>query len=279
MRQLAMIAVFGISTASFGQTLVSAFDFNGTLNPYVDNNPPNVQPLEARTGGSPTSSTTPNFMMDTVNAVSKQVAVFAGPDFFRAWHGIGANGGGAYVNRYSVLMDVMHTKSSGDTSGWASFFNTTSDQGNDGDMWIQWSGEDAGGVYGTLGRGGAYAGKYYANRWNRVILSVDLTALTARFYVDGVLQNTVVTGGLDSGLSMYTYNDGDPAADHLDVLGDNDGDWTPGRISALGFFDGPLGDTEAAALGVAGDPVPEPATMSVMTLGVLALLRKRRKSA
>ncbi|MBZ0214691.1 MAG: PEP-CTERM sorting domain-containing protein, partial [Nitrospirae bacterium] len=168
--------------------LVSAFDFNGTLNPYVDNNPPNVQPLEARTCGSPTSSTTPNFMMDTVNAVSKQVAVFAGPDFFRAWHGIGANGGGAYVNRYSVLMDVMHTKSSGDTSGWASFFNTTSDQGNDGD-------------------------------------------------------------------------------------------WTPGRISALGFFDGPLGDTEAAALGVAGDPVPEPATMSVMTLGVLALLRKRRKAA
>ncbi|MCW5942637.1 MAG: PEP-CTERM sorting domain-containing protein [Fimbriimonadaceae bacterium] len=276
MKKAFVAALAVVSSAGFGQSIVSAFDFNGTLNPFIDTNPPNVLPLEARNGGTPTTLGSPTYVSDTVGTVNKQVATFGVGNLFRAWHGIGANGGGGYVNQFSILMDVSFTKGAGETTGWASLFNTSADNGNDGDSFVRWDGEDAGGVFGSAGTAGVYAGKIYANRYNRLILSVN-TAGNINYYLDGALINTVAANGVDGRYSMYTYNDGDTDSDAVDILGDNDGDNTAGRISMLAFFDGAMDGTMAAGLGTAGNPVPEPASMVALAVGAAALLRRRRR--
>ncbi|MEQ1821575.1 MAG: PEP-CTERM sorting domain-containing protein [Fimbriimonadaceae bacterium] len=61
----------------------------------------------------------------------------------------------------------------------------------------------------------------------------------------------------------------------VDIFGDNDGDSGAGQISQLAFYDTTLSAAEISALGGAGSPVPEPATLSALALGVGAILRRR----
>lgn len=265
-RRIIVLALAVSACSAHAAGLVSLYTFEDTLAPVV-NATGKAQDLEFRTGGLPTSAAGPvTYSDETVGSGSKRVANFTAPQFFRARHGIGKNGGGEYVNQYTILMDVKFT-----SAGWASFFNTTADNGNDGDAFINPS--DAIGISGT------YAGSFQRNRWNRLAMTVDLSPAVnkIRLFVDGAFQNEVGLSGLDGRWALYAWDGPDVGIEHVDIFGDNNGENASGQIGMLAFYDGALNDGEISGLGSAGQPVPEPATLAALGVGGLLLLRRRAK--
>lgn len=55
-------------------------------------------------------------------------------DYFTATHGIAANGGGGFVNRYSIVYDVLSP--AGSTGEWRTLLQTDQTNTNDGDYFI-----------------------------------------------------------------------------------------------------------------------------------------------
>lgn len=271
MKSFAAFALLLAPAAAFPAGLVSAFDFSNTLNPFVDNNPGRVLPLVSLSGGANPTGLTPTFATATVGAVTKPVLSFSALGTLHAFHGVGANGGGSYVNQYTILMDVrFDTQPSG---AYASLFNTNATNSNDGDSFLKWG---AGGVAG-VGISGSYVGSVTGDAWHRLAVAVDQTAGVITYYVDGAQANQVSVGAATDGRwAMYTYNDGDTDDDGVYVFGDNDGDNGSGQLSQLAFFDHALTLNEIGQLGPVGQPVPEPATLAVLGLGALAALRRRR---
>lgn len=247
---------------------VSVYDFNGSLAPIV-NRFGTAQDLEFRAGRTGSVIVPATYSTETVGSVTKQVANFDDvanqEKFFRARHGMAVNGGGAYVNQYSMLFDLKVT-SVGD---WVSLYNTNHDNQNDGDAFIRAS--DSG-----LGISGVYAGTFERNQWNRVVITVDQGANQMNFYLNGGLVHQVaLSGGTDGRWALYAYDDA--FASWTDILGDNDGDNGIGQISLLGFYDTVLSANDVAALGPVGNPVPEPATLAVLGVGAIAAIRRWRK--
>lgn len=247
---------------------VSVYDFNGSLAPVI-NAFGTAQDLEFRAGRSGSTIVSASYSTETVGSVTKQVANFddvAGEEkFFRARHGVGVNGGGSYVNQYSILFDLKITS----IADWVSLYNTNHDNLNDGDAFIRASD-------GGLGISGQYGGVFVRNQWNRLVMTVDQASNQMDFYLNGVwVHQVALSGGLDGRWALYAHDDA--FASWTDILGDNDGDSGVGQISQLAFYGSVLSANEVAALGPVGSPVPEPATLAVLGAGALALIRRRRK--
>ncbi len=159
---------------------VSQWDFNGSLASSTTG--------DALTPGAAPPATTPGitYTTATIGPGTAQVAQFTRGTFFQAAHNLPANGGGSYVNQYSLIMDVMFPNTA--TSGWAGLYQTNPANTNDGDWFIRYS--DHG-----IGISGNYGGYVADNVWHRLTLVVNLVAGTFTGYVDGqqVQQNT----GLD----------------------------------------------------------------------------------
>ncbi|MCW5939232.1 MAG: hypothetical protein KF884_03130 [Fimbriimonadaceae bacterium] len=251
MRNLTLLSAALMFAAAFGQTPVSGFDFDGTLNPYLDNNPPNVFPLEHRTGGSPTAPFGPTvFVSDTVGTTTKQVAKFDAPQFFRVLHGMKSNGGGDYVNLYTLVIDVKFVNPA--IGSFSSLYNSNDDNRNDGDTFIRWDDNGFGSPIGKIGISGQYNGEIQPNVWNRIVLTYDATIGTFIYYVNGTVAQTVTGAGVvDGRWALYGYEDLD-VYDHYDLFGDNDGDNGSGFVSLLVNYDTVLTAAQVAALGPVG---------------------------
>lgn len=273
-----LILALGLVGAPAFASIVSSYGFGGNLDPAFAGNV-NVQALQHwQKSGATNNPVTTSYQTANVNGVSKQVANLGRTEFFRANHGVGKNGGGQYVNRYSILFDVYLTNAT--VGGFASLFNTTANNGNDGDSFVRWDGSDAGGIFGSLGIAGDYAGKLYADSWNRLVVTVHAGKTTGRtelsYYINGAFANVVdASGGVDGRYSAYGWDDPD-AENHIDIFGDNDGDFATGQVSSLAFFSDALSADQVQSLGGAGSVVPEPATLLVLGLGALAMRRRRR---
>lgn len=258
MKSTLTLAFTVLSAASFAQIPVSAFNFDGTLSPFVDKSAGYVFDLDFRQNGSPTTSIgSPNYVWDTVGPIAKMVAEFEIDKFFRAWHGMQANGGGSYVNQFTILLDVYFEKDSLNPTGWASLFNTTADNQNDGDSFVRWDGYDGTDVFGSIGISSIYWPTLYANRWNRIVIAVNCGATTGRtfldYYVNGTfLGQTNASGGLDGRWALYCYDDGDPTSDAVDILADNNMEKTRGKVSMVAFYDRVLTAAEAWGFGGPG---------------------------
>lgn len=274
MKSTLIFAALVVVAASHAQQIpVSVYDFNGTLNESFDRDN-RAEALEFRAGRSGSTVVPPTYSLETVGNVTKPVANFDDTlnqeKFFRARHGMAPNGGSTtYVNQYSILMDLKLTS----VEDWVSLYNTTADNGNDGDLFVR--NTDSG-----LGISGDYAGTFTRNQWNRLVVTVD-TAQGAtpsmNIYLNGLWVNQVaLNSGFDGRWAAFAYNDPTNVR-WIDVLGDNSGESGAGQISQLAFYDRVLTASEVSDLGPVSGAVPEPATLAALGLGLAAVLRRRKK--
>ena len=157
-----------------------------------------------------------------------------------AAHGIAANGGGSYVNRYTIVMDLFSPAAY--RSSWRTIFQTNQGNSNDADYFINPS--DQIGVA-ELGYSG---GTINETSWTRLAITVDLSSGGAgvKTYLDGSLFHTHSTPALDGRFAL------DPT---LLFLSDNDGDNAPLNVGAIAIYDDTLTATEVTDLGGAGTPL------------------------
>lgn len=278
MKSLAFLALALVPAAAWSVDPTSAFDFSGNLDPFINNGHSGTL-LHLNGGGNP-SATSSTFATATVGSTTKQVLNFSKGDTLFALHGIGANdahnNGGAYVNNYTIVMDVKFDQGADGT--YNSLFNTNATNSNDGDSFLLWGSSTAG-----IGIAGDYQGAVTANVWHRMAIAVDIfpDGTELSYYMDGALIGKHVgrPGGdpTDGRYALYTYNDGDTDSDGVYIFGDEDGDNGSGQISQLAFYGSTLTGDQVKALGGVGQPVPEPASMAALALGATALLRRRKK--
>jgi hypothetical protein len=184
----------------------------------------------------------------------------------------GPNGGGAYINQYTFIFDVLSPGS----LNWTPFFNTEPGNANDADFYLAGDGSIGIGILGYSG-----AGVIQADAWYRIAFAADLGAGTVSYFVNG---SSVYdqTGGslLDGRLSLYSNAD-----TGADVLLFNEGD-TSGQythellVNSIYFTDRMLSAADIAALGgpnALGIAVPEPSSLLLLALGAGAFAAWRRK--
>jgi len=183
----------------------------------------------------------------------------------------GPNGGGAYLNQYTILMDLY----SPGAAGWQALMNTDPSNGNDADWYISNTGATGIGAL-TYSAGGTVT----QNAWHRLAMSADLGAGTVKYYMDGTLVATRTGASLlDGRFAIYTnahagvdlmlFNEGDTSGNYVHPL----------LVNSIAFTDQTLGDSAIQALGgpsAGGILVPEPSAAALGILGSIALLRRRR---
>lgn len=181
------------------------------------------------------------------------------------------NGGGGYLNQYTILMDIY----SPGTAGWQALMNTATDNTNDADWYIS---NNGGLGIGELGY--SANGSVGQNAWYRIAMSADLGAGTVKYYVNGNLVRTRTGASmLDGRYAIYTNTHA--GADLLLFNeGDSSGTYThPLLVNSVAFTDQTLSDAAILSLGgpsSSGILVPEPSAALLGALGVIGLLRRRR---
>jgi hypothetical protein len=197
--------------------------------------------------------------------------------------GIAPNGGGSYVNNYTIMMDYQQTTETPAGDPYNSLFQTASTPtANDGDLWIQnySDGTTSSRVGSIIGSGdlGYSSLTFDASQWHRIVWSVDNSSFF-RVYIDGTLYLDSAGQGIDG---RYSLNP------DFYLLADDTSEVAWGLLNTVAVWDHALSGSEVNAMGgwIGGAQtptalimVPEPATMSFMAFGVLAmvLLRRNRK--
>lgn len=236
-------AIVGLAVSAVAQIgPATQWDFNTDFSPTVG-----AQPITLDPGG------THSFDVAPIRGEDASVASFAMTNagrngFYFVQHGLDANGGGAYVNEYTIVMDVRFLNV---TSGqpYIALFNTNANNDNDADAYILMGGSDEGGPYGSMGIG-SYGGKIYPENWNRIVIAVNTTWNRMTWYVNGIEQTVTPIDGTDSTLSLYTSSDTTP---WFTLFGEgyaDSEDYTkPGQINTLQVYGRELTSLEASALG------------------------------
>lgn len=188
-----------------------------------------------------------------------------------SFDGSGPNGGGAYLNQYTLLMDVY----SPGAAGWQALMNTDTSNGNDADFYISNTGQ-----LGIGALGYSAAGAFTQNAWHRIAISADLAAGTVRYYIDGILAYTrtgasladgrfAIFSNANAGADLLLFNEGDTSGTYTHSL----------LVNSIAFTDEALSPTAIQSLGgpsASGIFVPEPSSALLSGLAALALLRRRR---
>ena len=185
----------------------------------------------------------------------------------------GPNGGGSYINQYSVVFDLY----SPGAPNWQALFNAEPMNGNDADFYI-----DPDGAVGIGDLGYSATGTIAQDTWYRIAFTADLGAGNVSYYVNGnPVHNR--TGGslLDGRFSLYSNADTLPSL-LLFNEGDGSGNYThPLYVNSIYFTDQTLGPAEVSALGgpnaVGIVVVPEPGSLAFMIVGALAFWAWRHR--
>jgi hypothetical protein len=187
------------------------------------------------------------FTTSLIDGVSAQVAELTEGTALVVRHGQPANGGGTYLNNYTLIMDVMFP-SVGD---WISLFQTNESfntqfdlsAGNDGDWFVNPSG--------NIGIGGSYGGTVVSGTWYRIALVVDSAAHTFTSYIDGVQVQQNVDINVDGRWSLYNTTNPDPY-DHFLLFADETAaaaEMGPVVLNSFQFRDSALSAQDIAGLG------------------------------
>jgi len=152
------------------------------------------------------------------------------------------NAGGAYVNAYSLVLDLLIPATAFLSDDWLSIINTSPTNANDGDVFVKL---DTGG----LGISSVYEGQLLRDTWHRVGLVFTPDAGSIRFekYVDGQKVGTQnFANELDG---RWSINAKDTASPWALLFADNDGESAVCYISSLLFVDRALTAADVADLG------------------------------
>jgi hypothetical protein len=266
----ALVAVCAWVGQVSAATLVGRWDFEDTLEPTVGT-------------GSLTPADPPQYEHISINGVEGHSVSWvqgtpAGGDeqYFTVPNPIGGNGGGAFTNQYTVVMDVKFD-GPGPTGGFTSLAQTAAEpNGNDADWFLRGDG--------GMGISGDYTDasndvRFPYGEFVRVAWVVDTTTpaggdgTVSRTYLNGQLQNVVQSPsgwGVDGRYSL---------GDVFHVFADEDGETNAGEISTLMLFDGALSPQEVAALGGPQATVPEPSAACFIAAAAALALRRRRGRA
>jgi len=157
--------------------------------------------------------------------------------YFICNHGIAANGGGSYVNEWSLMMDIKVPASS--FGQWICLYQTNTTNSNDGDCFI--AGDGTIGVYET----GYSTNRLEGDKWYRVVISVD-NGNFYRIYVNGVLWLTGSPRPLDGRFAL------DP---QILFFADDNGDDYPIICSRVAIWGQALTEAEVLELGAIELPI------------------------
>jgi len=159
--------------------------------------------------------------------------------YYKMTHGIAPNGGGAKVNKFTLMFDFRIA-----ATAWHTFFQTDSLAiASDGDLFINTSN-----FIGTWALG--YAATPIVNGvWYRLVVSCDNTH-SFKTYLDGQLLKDGAVSGMDMIDGRYSLRP------FLLLFADNDGDDGDIDIAEVAIWDYALSGAEALALGSIGTTLP-----------------------
>jgi hypothetical protein len=183
--------------------------------------------------------------------------------------GFTANGGGSYVNQYSVAIDYVQTQ-----EGWNSLFQTAFDgNANDGDLFIAPGSAADTRTDSTIGIGdvGYSTPTFDASQWHRIVWSVDNGDDTGaggffRVYIDGTLFLDGAGQGRDGRFSLYP--------DRFNLFADNNGEDTWGLVGTVATWNRALTTDEVAGMGgwIGGSATPTPLIFSETTTNDIPII-------
>ncbi|MCA2004941.1 MAG: fibronectin type III domain-containing protein [Ignavibacterium sp.] len=154
---------------------------------------------------------------------------------YKLRHQIQTNGGGSFVNEYSIQIDFKIES----LGIWHCFFQTSIFNNNDGDCFINPNGNIGVGVTGYS----TYAVK--TNEWYRLILSIK-NGTQYKYYLDGQLINNGATQSIDGRFALDSL---------LLMFADEDGEDGNIIVSEIGMWNRALTSTEVASLGGFGHQI------------------------
>ena len=252
------------------------WDFNGNLTPSLQSGgTASMNYFNAATATATTFGTTGGAIPNPAGGSSGYV-YFPGNSipgglggYTISYTGVPANGGGSYVNNYTMIWDLYIP-----SLNWTALMNTAPDQSNDADFYVANDG-----TVGIGDLGYSSSSVVAAGQWYRVALVQDQTDNKTLYYVNGTQVFSGAAGSPDGRFSLYTGTDTPP---QLVILGEGD---TSGNyandvyLSAFYFSDTVLSDATIAGLGgvtAGGIVVPEPTTLSLLALAGLLFWRRGR---
>jgi len=181
-----------------------------------------------------------------INGADATVARVNDGGALRVNHGLAPNGGGGYVNDYTILIDVLFPN----TGEWMSLYQTNgcgeTDElacANDGDWFVR---SDGG-----IGISGNYGGTVQANTWHRLVLTNDSATGLYTSYIDGnLVQQNVDAISLDGRFALYSEADAS-AYDWFLLFADDSGAGEMGEvlINSAGIVNRSMSSDEVLALG------------------------------
>ncbi len=151
---------------------------------------------------------------------------------------IPANGGGAKVNKYSLMVDFKVK----DLNSWYAFFQTDTSNSSDADCFIK----KTAGTIGTSATGYTPTG-ITANNWHRLIIAADLQPGSGsyNYYIDGVLAHSISIPASPSFIDDRFSLD-----KALLLFADNDGEDGEIDVTTVALFDQKLSLSEVQSIGM-----------------------------
>lgn len=197
-----------------------------------------LQYYDTTVQGDTTFGTTTSFGISDINGVPTPVMHFTPSTAqwggYKMYHGATPNGGGAYVNQYTLVFDIYYPPNSDLT--WRSLWQTDVNNGasNDGDLFVS--------TADGLGISSIYDGFVSPGAWHRIAVAFDLTGPVLTKFIDGVKVGNQTAGlsGVDGRFSLDPY---------ALVFADNDGDVAEAYVSSIQFSNGRRPDAFLEALG------------------------------
>lgn len=186
-----------------------------------------------------------------------------------AYTGVLPNGGGSYVNDYTMIFDVFIPR-----IDWTPFFNTEPTNGNDADWYVAPDGALGIGFYGYTSDGAIAP-----NAWYRLGFVHDTSNGTVSYWVNGVNVFNAAIEVIDGRFSLYSSLDAIPAHVNLHGEGDGSGNYTNEiYMNNFLFADYAFSAERMRSLGgPTAAPIPEPSSIVIALAGLALVVVHGRK--